>query len=224
MKTMIFGCSAGPPLFNSWLPTSGGRHLEFPSPFVSSPPSPSWGQRWRVDLSITLFLLFILSLANQFSVAGAADGRSTSTDGRFVNNGVGTARFLQLLDLDEAPEKQQCRLLDWNIASEICARADPPGEYRTRQIRRLSLPFCSHIAVINAVNVSSYDIELLSERNCRTYLRKLEKLDEQVYKMYCHFEDILTRFNCERTFSRQWKCNDCQVSYKYMPHGPTDSA
>ncbi|GJQ84847.1 hypothetical protein Trydic_g469 [Trypoxylus dichotomus] len=91
---------------------------------------------------------------------------------------------------------------------EVCGRKESP-ESRRRALQGLRMRHCCEHAVDSALPEMVFD----GGDACRERLDALLEVDALAARISCEFAEVLTRYDCTQTYSINYHCEDCKVTF-----------
>ena len=173
-------------------------------------------QNWRLSLASLLF--FTIFLTNHFGLSSSYSPSSAQQkQSRVVAESSSPYRDYWSSAMSAITVSYQCLHIQTNFSDEICSK---PTKERMPALRGSYFRFCKSTSLFTALPYLAeleprlgdcQDLENIPKDQCVDCIATLEKLDTNAYANYCHFTDILSRVDCETTFSSHWNCTDCKV-------------
>ncbi|XP_015793242.1 uncharacterized protein LOC107369778 [Tetranychus urticae] len=105
----------------------------------------------------------------------------------------------------------ECLLLDNSTIDSICSFK--PNK-RIEKIKSFNLAHCDRYPLVNVLSDDAW-AKLISSNTslCVNVLQELNLLDSFAKKIYCQFEELLSRYKCD-SYSIKGTCSACKKAYK----------
>lgn len=109
----------------------------------------------------------------------------------------------------------ECLFLDVKSAKTICDSSQ--GVPRLRLLERFHLKYCNRYPLVNVLSSDAWKMLLhsIDGHQCENILSELEMIDNIVNQLFCEYDSLLERYDCQYGFSVEWTCNDCRVSIHF---------
>jgi len=105
----------------------------------------------------------------------------------------------------------QCLTMTGSLADDMCQNPTRNPTNRMDILSQTHTNFCGLPLSTILSEEDKFKVSCARE-NCTHVLSALQALDQELSEMFCQFEDVLERIDCNDTFSTLGNCHTCKVS------------
>jgi len=106
---------------------------------------------------------------------------------------------------------KQCLYLNESHKKSVCGSSSQAGD-RQRKLENLRFEHCCEHTVLASLGAEARQVVFGNDKQaCVAYVDALLELDALAESITCKFSEVLKRYDCNQTYSVNFRCADCKV-------------